>query len=67
MRDERLPRRFLNDLHDMLKGNGEETGLGLDCVSARAMLQLPAVSTERFVGGPIPPASRLGTHRAPWT
>ena len=28
MRDERLPRRFLNDLHDMLKGNGEETGLG---------------------------------------
>ena len=27
MRDERLPRRFLNELYDMLKGNGEETGL----------------------------------------
>ena len=61
MRDERLPRRFLNELHDMLEGNGEETGLGLE------MLQLPAVSRERFVGGPLPQASRLGSHRASWT
>ena len=61
MRDERLPRRFLNELDDMLKGNGEETGLGLDCISARAMLQLPAVSRERLVGGQHPQASRLGT------